>query len=111
MDWRLNRERAFTLAEVLLVVVILSLLAALTAPLLADKVEEAAEAAALTNLEAAQAAVNVYKAREGVWPEELSPDMFRDRDVPRMPEGWALEYDNELGVVSLVQVDHEIEGE
>ena len=59
--------------------------------------------------EAAQAAVNVYKAREGMWPEELSAGMFRSGDVPLMPDGWALEYDSEFGVVTLVQAGAEAE--
>lgn len=98
-----RRVRAFTLVELLLVITILAILAALATPLVGRYADQAAETAALANLDAAQKAVEIYRSKNGVWPEELTPDMFRLDAVPALPEGWELVYDNETGVVALVE--------
>lgn len=102
-DGRGGRRRGFTLVELLLVIMILAILAALAAPLFGRYADQAAETAAVANLDAAQKAVVLYKTKNGVWPEELTSDMFRMGAVPEMPDGWELVYDSETGVVALVE--------
>jgi prepilin-type N-terminal cleavage/methylation domain-containing protein len=99
---RKNERRGFTLVELLLVVSIIAILAALATPLVGRYVDEAAESAAIANLDAAQKAIEIHKSKNGTWPDALSPDMFQQGVVPEMPMGWELQYDNETGIVVLV---------
>lgn len=61
-------HRAFTLVEILIVVVILAILAVLTVPRMLSATENAAENATLTDLHKIRNHVTVYRARNGENP-------------------------------------------
>jgi len=98
------RSRGFTLVELLLVIVILGILAAVATPLVAQYLGDASQAAAESNLEAAQKGVYIFHAQNGIWPTSLTPDLFQYNHTPTMPTGYSLQYDNLTGEVTLVTV-------
>src|SRR5688572_13722183 len=65
-------RRAFTLVEILIVVVILGILAAILVPLFQNATEETAEAATLTELQKLRNHIGVFQAREGRLPDVLA---------------------------------------
>ncbi len=78
------RGRAFTLVEILIVVVILGILAAIVVPQYAHAVDQAAEATTIHDLQKLRRALEVYKAKEhnalpnitagdGTWDVIVSP--------------------------------------
>ncbi|MFM7134703.1 MAG: type II secretion system protein [Planctomycetota bacterium] len=65
------RKTGFTLVEILIVIVILGVLAAITAPLFGGAAKDAAESAAKAQLQAVRKQVELYRMRnEGVSPPE-----------------------------------------
>ncbi len=73
--------RAFTLVEILIVVVILGILAAIVVPQFSSASEESRRAAFVTELQVFVGAAEHYAAREGSWvpdgPSGVCPDEFR----------------------------------
>lgn len=63
-----GKSRAFTLVEILIVVIILGILAAIIMPSLAKAGEEAAISATYTDLQKLRRAVGVYRVRYGELP-------------------------------------------
>lgn len=81
--------KAFTLIEILIVVVILGILASIVVPLMAGASEDAAIAAAQTELNKVRRAVEVFQvsndnalpaviAGEGTWGEIVTPAYLRE---------------------------------
>ena len=69
----LHTKKAFTLVELMLVVVILGVLVAMVVPRLAGRSEQARRAAAKTDIEANIAlALDMYELDNGSYPESLS---------------------------------------
>jgi general secretion pathway protein G len=67
-----NTERAFTLIELLIVIIILGILAALTVPRLAGRTEEARRQAAQSDIEGGlSVALDLYEMDTGHYPESL----------------------------------------
>lgn len=67
-------RRAFTLVEILIVVVILGILAAIIVPLFTNATEESAEVAARTELQKLRNHLGVYYARHREWPDVVEGD-------------------------------------
>jgi prepilin-type N-terminal cleavage/methylation domain-containing protein len=61
-----HAKRAFTLIEILIVVVILGILAAIVIPQFTDASEDAAESAARSTLQTARSQIELYKFKENV---------------------------------------------
>ena len=84
-----SKPNAFTLVEILIVVVILGILAAVVVPLMAGATEDAAVATAHTELNKVRRAIEVYKvsnenalptiaAGDGTWGEIVSRAYLRE---------------------------------
>lgn len=70
MNERCNR--GFTLVEILIVVVILGILAAIVTPQFATASESAKQAAFITNLNSFASASELYRTTYGIYPEDAS---------------------------------------
>jgi len=98
-----ERRSGFTLIDLMMVIAILAILAALTLPLVGQHVDKAEQAMAESNLAAAQKAVQVYYTTHGRFPDELTNDLFTQGEPLDMPEGYSLTYDAATGDVTLVE--------
>lgn len=67
---RVRARRAFTLVEVLIVVVILGILAAVVVPSFANAVEPSRHSAFATSARAFAQAMQYYRAENGQWPDD-----------------------------------------
>ena len=63
-----NKERGFTLIEVMVVVVILGILAAILVPKVMDRPDQARKTKAKQDIRALEAALNLYKLDNYVYP-------------------------------------------
>lgn len=68
----LRRAGAFTLIEVLVVVIVLGILAAIAVPKFVGAQGETAVAATAEDLKSIETAIGMYKAKEGSWPSEVA---------------------------------------
>ncbi len=68
MQRYIGKARGFTLIEILVVVVILSILAALIVPKIMDRPDQARVVAAKSDIRAIDAALKLYKLDNGVYP-------------------------------------------
>ncbi len=68
MKRRILNEQGFTLVELLIVVIILGILAAVAIPQFGDSSEQAREETLSTNISTLRGAVELYKAEHGVYP-------------------------------------------
>ena len=72
MNKKNSREQGFTLIELMIVVAIIGILAALALPKFASLVEKSREAATKGNLNSMQSAISIYYGdTEGVYPDYL----------------------------------------
>ncbi|MEM7576632.1 MAG: prepilin-type N-terminal cleavage/methylation domain-containing protein [Planctomycetota bacterium] len=75
----------FSLVELTIVIAILAILAALVLPRFANATDDAAEAAAQTNLGLIERQVALYHQTHGVYPDDLKPDWFVGGTLPTNP--------------------------
>jgi general secretion pathway protein G len=83
-------ERGFTLIEVLVVVVILGILAALIVPRIMDRPDEARIIAARNDIRAIKSALNLYRLDNGVYPstEQGLMALVQKPDTGVVPRNW-----------------------
>ncbi len=78
-----NRQRGFTLIEILLVVIIIGILVSLVAPRLAGRSEEARKQAAKADIDGGIAlAVDMYEVDNGRYPSQLEDLIAKPGDAP-----------------------------
>lgn len=104
------RNKGFTLVEILIVVVILGILAAIVIPQFTDASTEAKQSSLDSNIHAMQSAIQLFEIREGAWPTaltDLTSGSYKYlRSIPDNPftdghaEGTDWLYDNTTGEVS-----------
>jgi general secretion pathway protein G len=78
---RSNRRSAFTLVELLLVLVILGILAAIVIPKFAGRSEQAKETAATTQISSFSTALNNFEVDNGFYPKSLNDLLVQPRDA------------------------------
>lgn len=66
------RKGGFTLVELLIVIIVIAVLAAVSVPKFADRTQRAKEAALRAELKSLRDAVDRFKADTGLWPGELA---------------------------------------
>lgn len=94
------RERGFTLIEILVVILLISILAAIAVPVVSGSVDRAREAALRENLQVMRKSLDDYFADNGRYPPELQVLVKRRylRFIPEDPvlaepaPEWQLEY-------------------
>jgi len=77
-------KRGFTLLELLLVLVVISLLAALALPVVTGGISRARESTLKTDLQALRKAIDDYYADTGAYPGELE-ELVKKRYLRRIP--------------------------
>ncbi|RKY21481.1 MAG: hypothetical protein DRP62_07940 [Planctomycetota bacterium] len=81
----MKAKSGFTLVEILIVVVILGILAAIVIPQFTDASTEAKEASLKTNLQAIRSQIQLYKIKEGSLPTTIQA-MVDDEYLERIPD-------------------------
>jgi general secretion pathway protein G len=84
------KSTGFTLIEVLVVVVILSILAALIVPKIMDRPDEARVVAAKSDIRAITSALKLYRLDNGVYPstEQGLQAMVKKPETGEVPRNW-----------------------
>ncbi len=86
----LRRDRGFTLIEVMVVVVILSILAAIVVPKIMDRPEQARVTKAKNDIRALESALNLYRLDNMIYPstdQGLEALVTEPTDAPE-PKNW-----------------------
>ena len=92
-------KTAFTLIEILIVVILLGILAAIVVPQFVDSADSVNEGKALTDISTLNSVVEHYRVKNGAYPTgtfaaaaaTLSSDGFIQA-VPTEPDGWDYSY-------------------
>ena len=82
--------RGFTLIEVLVVITILTILAALIVPRIMDRPDQARQVAATNDIRAIESAFNLYRLDNGVYPstEQGLSALVQKPDIGVIPRNW-----------------------
>lgn len=96
---RRARVRGFTLIEIMVVVVILGILAALVVPTIMDKPDEARQARAKQDIRALQSSINMYRLENMQYPDSLQDLVTAELldNVPTDPWGNPYQYQKDGG--------------
>lgn len=91
----MNKDaRGFTLIEVLVVITILTILAALIVPRIMDRPDQARVVAARNDVRAIEAALNLYRLDNGVYPstEQGLQALVQKPAAGNVPRNWTRPY-------------------
>lgn len=104
-----NRRRAgltqagFTLIDLMIVIVIMGVLAAIVLPLLGHHVDQAAQTAAQSSFNSVEQALEMYWLKNNGYPATLEDLTFQTDEILILPEGYSITYDPVTGAVALVE--------
>src|SRR5690625_3316093 len=90
MSYQMRSQSGFTLLEVLVVVVIIGVLAALVGPAIMNRVDSAREVAAQQQIESLRLALENYRLDAGRYPttEQGLADLWEQPSLPPIPGTW-----------------------
>ena len=89
MKTRYNKQHGFTLIEVMVVVVILGILAAILVPKVMDRPDQARKVKAKQDIRALEAALNLYKLDNFVYPTtDQGLEALREKPTSPEPPNW-----------------------
>lgn len=92
MGWRIGRAAGFTFIEIMVVVAILAILAALVVPRIMGRTDEAKRTAAKVQIRNIEAALQLYKLDNGVYPstEQNLKALVEKPTTGVVPKKWKL---------------------
>lgn len=98
------RRCGFSLIDLMIVVVVLGILAAIVAPALRERVDEAGRTAAITTQAQVRKALDLHYQKHGRWPDDTAPLEFENAEPITLPRGFQLEYRPGTGRLDLVEL-------
>lgn len=93
----INRPKVvsgFTLVEILVVVVILSVMVTIVVPMFSESNKDTKEIAAITLVKGIVEQIDVYHVTHGSWPPNIQREWFRSYKLPVNP--WAPDHDKSI---------------
>jgi len=97
-----RRPKGFTLIDLMIVIVILGVLAAIVLPLVSHHLDQARQAAAEATLTSVEKALELYWMKNNAYPTSISTLVFQTGDQATLPPGYSFNYDPMTGAVALV---------
>ena len=82
---KIRCHQGFTLIELLIVLIILSILAAIVYPMYSDSTHSSTNAVAITLVQGVVKKIDIYKLKHGSWPSSIQSEWFRGYKLPVNP--------------------------
>jgi general secretion pathway protein G len=96
-----RRRTGFTLIDLMIVIIILGVLAAIVLPLISHHLDAAQQTAAEATLSAVEKSLELYWLENNAYPTSLDALTFQTNRPLKLPDGYSLTYDPMTGAVAL----------
>ena len=96
---RLFGKKGFTLIEIVIVIVLLSILAAVAYPKYLDLRDDAHRSADLATISALRAGVHIYFAKNHEFPGK--DDLLKCLEDGKLPDGWTIKWNDDGDVATI----------
>lgn len=115
MNKRIRRvaRKGFTLIEILIVVVILGILAAIVIPQFTNAAQDANVSSAQSQLQTVRSQIELFRVQnDGALPGSIQDlvDAGMLQEVPTAPADWTFDYDNSTGDYNCLDADGNDQG-